>query len=268
MSTGLRPPVALTVAGSDSGGGAGIQADLRTFAFHRVHGTSALTCITAQNTLGVDRVDALAPEAVTAQIGAVAGDIGVDAAKTGMLLNAPIMVAAAEALVRHGVERLVVDPVMVSRAGARLVDAEAEATIAERLVPIAAILTPNRHEARILADMDVETRADMEEAARRIHARGARAVLVKGGAMEGALRAVDVLFDGSSTEVLETECVDTADTHGTGCSLSAAIAANLALGKSLDAAVRDAKGYVTEGLRRALRIGGGQGPICHYHALL
>jgi hydroxymethylpyrimidine/phosphomethylpyrimidine kinase len=259
-------PVALTIAGSDSGGGAGIQADLRTFSFHRVHGTCALTCITAQNTLGVNRVDPLPPEAVVAQIQAVAGDIGVQAAKTGMLLNAGIIAAIAEQ-VEH-LPNLVVDPVMVSRSGAQLIDDDAIATLRTALIPQATVLTPNRYEAQILSGLTLDSLAHMEEAAQAIWQLGPQAVLVKGGAMAGALRGVDVWFDGNQCLTLETATIDTPNTHGTGCTLSAGIAANLALGLSPLTAVKSAKDYVTDALRHALDIGAGQGPVGHFFSLL
>lgn len=261
-------PVAMTVAGSDSGGGAGIQADLRTFAFHQVHGTSALTCITAQNTLGVARVDALPAEAVTAQIQAVVGDIGVQAVKTGMLLNQAIITAVADQAESLSLPNLVVDPVMVSRTGAQLIDDEAILSLRERLIPLAAVLTPNRYEAQLLSDLEINTLEDMQLAAERILKLGARAVLVKGGGMLGDLRGVDVWFDGERLETLHTATIDTSDTHGTGCTLSAAIAANLAKGENLFAAVQQAKQYVTTALRHALRIGKGQGPVGHFFPLL
>lgn len=264
----MNVPVALTIAGSDSGGGAGIQADLRTFAFHQVHGTSALTCITAQNTLGVSRVDALPPESVVAQIEAVASDIGFGAVKTGMLLNADIIEAVAAALERWQVKALVVDPVMVSRTGAQLIDSRAIATLTQVLIPKALIVTPNRYEAQILANLEITTLDDMKTAAQKIHALGSKAVLVKGGAMIGDLKGSDVWFDGNEWAVIETEQVDTAHTHGTGCTLSAAIAANLALGKSPKAAVQCAKQYVTNALKHALAIGRGQGPVGHWFALI
>lgn len=261
-------PVAMTIAGSDSGGGAGIQADLRTFAFHQVHGTSALTCITAQNTLGVARVDALPAEAVTAQIQAVVSDIGVQAVKTGMLLNQAIITAVAEQAEGLPLPNLVVDPVMVSRTGAQLIDNEAILSLRERLIPLATVLTPNRYEAQLLSDLEINTLADMQLAAERILKLGARAVLVKGGGMLGDLRGVDVWFDGERLETLHTETIDTIDTHGTGCTLSAAIAANLAKGADSFAAAQQAKQYVTTALRHALRIGKGQGPVGHFFPLL
>lgn len=263
-------PVALTIAGSDSGGGAGIQADLRTFAFHRVHGTSALTCITAQNTQGVTRVDALLPEAVTAQIDAVVGDIGVQAAKTGMLLNAAIMEAVAAEASAGIFPQLVVDPVMVSRTGAQLIADEAIATLRSTLVPLATVLTPNRYEAQILSGQDINTLEDMKAAAEKILPLGPQAVLVKGGGMTGEWRGVDVLLEkeGDRPQVIRTETVETTDTHGTGCTLSAAIAANLALGQDIPTATQSAKTYVTQALKHALRIGQGQGPVGHFFSLL
>lgn len=264
----LPIPVALTIAGSDSGGGAGIQADLRTFAFHKVHGTSALTCVTAQNTLGVNRVDALPPESVAAQMEAVVQDIGVQAAKTGMLLNQGIIAAVADQVSRLGLGILVVDPVMVSRTGAQLIDDGAIAALQHRLIPQATVVTPNRYEAQILAGQEIHTLADMQSAAQRIHTLGSKAVLVKGGGMTGDLRGVDVWFDGTHLETLSTETVDTANTHGTGCTLSAAIAANLALGKDPLTATRLAKAYVTTALQYSLAIGQGQGPVGHFFPLL
>jgi hydroxymethylpyrimidine/phosphomethylpyrimidine kinase len=262
-------PVALTIAGSDSGGGAGIQADLRTFAFHKVHGTSALTCVTAQNTLGVDRVDALPPEAVVAQIQAVVSDMGVQAIKTGMLLNQEIIQAVVQALTALPQRpALVVDPVMVSRSGVQLIDNAAIATLTQTLLPRATVLTPNRYEAQLLSGLAIETLADMEAAARQIHRFGPQAVLVKGGAMADDLRGVDVWFDGQTVQVLRTETVDTTDTHGTGCTLSAAIAANLAQGKDSFTATQQAKTYVTTALNYSLRIGQGQGPVGHFFPLL
>lgn len=259
-------PIALTIAGSDSGGGAGIQADLRTFAFHQVHGTSAITCITAQNTLGVNRVDALPAEAVVAQIQAVAEDIGIQAVKTGMLLNQEII--AAVAIQAERLPNLVVDPVMVSRTGAQLIDDSAVATLRDRLIPLATVLTPNRYEAQLLSGLEIQTLEDMQAAAEKILQLGAAAVLVKGGGMTGELRGVDVWCDGDRLEVLRTATIDTQDTHGTGCTLSAAIAANLALGQAPFPAVQQAKQYVTTALRYALRIGGGQGPVGHFFPLI
>lgn len=260
--------VALTIAGSDSGGGAGIQADLRTFAFHCVHGTSALTCVTAQNTLGVTRVDALSADTVVAQIQAVVTDIGVQAAKTGMLLNQEIINAVAKQVTVLEIKNLVVDPVMVSRTGALLIDNDAIASLQKTLIPKAAIVTPNRYEAQILSGREIQTLDDMQAAAQQIYQLGAKAVLVKGGGMKGNLRGVDVWIDQHRREILKTATVETTNTHGTGCTLSAAIAANLALGKNLLESVQLAKDYVTTALRYALDIGQGQGPVGHFFPLL
>ncbi|MCA1992054.1 MAG: bifunctional hydroxymethylpyrimidine kinase/phosphomethylpyrimidine kinase [Coleofasciculus sp. S288] len=261
-------PVALTIAGSDSGGGAGIQADLKTFAFHCVHGTSALACVTSQNTLGVTRVDALPAAAVVAQIEAVVSDIGVQATKTGMLLNQDIIKAVASEVKALGLDNLVVDPVMVSRTGAQLIDDEAVASLRDVLIPRSAIVTPNRYEAQILSGLEIHTLDDMQKAAQRIHQLGSLAVLIKGGGMTGNLRGVDVWFDGRQLLTLTTEHVETSNTHGTGCTLSSAIAANLALGKDPLLAVRLAKDYVTTALKYALNIGQGTGPVGHFFPLL
>jgi hydroxymethylpyrimidine/phosphomethylpyrimidine kinase len=264
----LTVPVALTIAGSDSGGGAGIQADLRTFSFHCVHGTSAITCVTAQNTLGVNRVDPLPAAAVVAQIQAVIEDIGVQATKTGMLLNQEIIQAVAHQVTKLKIANLVVDPVMVSRAGDQLIDDAAVVCLRDQLIPQAKIVTPNRYEAQILSGLEIQNLADMQLAAQRIHKLGPQAVLVKGGAMSGSLRGVDVWFDGEQLETLTTAAVETTNTHGTGCTLAAAIAANLAQGKDLLTSVQLAKGYVTNALKHALSIGQGQGPIGHFFPLL
>jgi hydroxymethylpyrimidine/phosphomethylpyrimidine kinase len=264
----FQVPVALTIAGSDSGGGAGIQADLKTFAFHRVHGTSALTCITAQNTLGVTRVDALSPESVQAQMQAVISDIGVQAAKTGMLLNREIIAAVVDQLQLTPIAHLVVDPVMVSRAGAQLIDDDAVAVLCDRLMPLAAIVTPNRYEAQLLTGLEITSLAQMQQAAQKIYQLGPKAVLVKGGGMDGELRGVDVWFDGTHLEVIKTQTIDTPNTHGTGCTLSAAIVANLALGYPPLTATSHAKDYLTSALRYALTLGAGQGPVGHFFPLL
>ncbi len=261
-------PVALTIAGSDSGGGAGIQADLRTFSFHQVHGTCAITCVTAQNTLGVTRVDAMPPEAVVAQIEAVVSDIGVQAVKTGMLLNQAIIEAVGAYLKANPIAQLVVDPVMVSRTGDRLIADGAIAALRHQLLPLATVLTPNRYEAQMLADMEIDTLSDMESAAKKIHALGPAAVIVKGGGFQGELRGVDLWYDGARVEVLRTQPVNTVNTHGTGCTLSSAIAANLAKGLDPLSATLAAKDYVTNALKHALSIGQGQGPVGHFYPLL
>ncbi|MBW4697059.1 MAG: bifunctional hydroxymethylpyrimidine kinase/phosphomethylpyrimidine kinase [Aphanocapsa lilacina HA4352-LM1] len=258
---------ALTIAGSDSGGGAGLQADLRTFAFHKVHGMSAVTCLTAQNTLGVQGVMPVEPDFVALQVEVVAGDIGLDAVKTGMLLNAGIIARVARLAAELPLPNLVVDPVMVSRTGAQLIDDDAVAALKNKLLPLAMLVTPNLHEARLLSGIAIETVADMQTAARRIAALGARSVLIKGGALAVG-RGTDVWYDGGECVVLMGDTVDTPHTHGTGCTLAAAIAANLALGLPLREAIVQAKAYVTAALCHSLAIGRGQGPVGHFWPLL
>lgn len=257
--------VALTIAGSDSGGGAGIQADLRTFAAHGLHGTSAITAVTAQNTVSVVDYVALEPRMVVAQIDAVASDMTVSAVKTGMLANRPIVEAVAEAVARWRLPHLVVDPVMVAKGGDRLLDPEAEAAYLERLFPLAEIVTPNLAEAEALLRRPVRSVEEMGRAARDLRALGPRAVLVKGGHLDGD--PVDVFFDGERREELTASRIATRHTHGTGCTLSAAIAARLALGQDLGEAVRGAKAYLTEALRGAYALGRGAGPVDHLHPL-
>ena len=257
-------PRALTIAGSDSGGGAGIQADLKTFAALGVFGMSAITALTAQNTLGVTGVVEMAPEFVRQQIDAVVTDIGVDAAKTGMLSSAPIIEAVADAIRHHGISALVVDPVMIAKSGATLLRPEAREALRRVLLPLAQVLTPNLHEASALLGRAVDTLRDMEDAARALHALGPRYVVVKGGHLVGA--AVDVVFDGSQVEWLEAPRVATRHTHGTGCVFSAAIAAGLAKGVPTRQAIRDAKTFITAAIREALPLGSGHGPANPLHA--
>ncbi len=258
-----HPPVALTIGGSDSGGGAGIQADLKTFAALQVHGASALTCVTAQNTLGVRRVDGLSPDALAAQIEAVFADLPVAAVKTGMLLRADLIATTAAALAPRNVWR-VIDPVMVSRVGAVLLEPEAIAILRERLLPLADLITPNLREAALLVGGPLESERDVELAAERIAALGPRAVLIKGGGRP-ELRGSDWLLDGRGGRWVRRAPVATPHTHGSGCTLSAAITAGLACGRSLDEALEDARSFVQGGLLHALAIGAGQGPLCHWH---
>ena len=257
-----QPPVALAIGGSDSGGGAGIQADLKTFALLRVHGCCALTCVTAQNTLGVHRVDALPAASLTAQIEAVFADLPVAALKTGMVLNRDLIEATAAAIAPRTVPR-VIDPVMVSRAGSVLLDPGAIEAITRLLLPLADLLTPNRHEAALLAGMAIEGEGDVPEAAARIAALGPKAVLIKGGALP-ALRGSDWLLDQEGGRWLRGPAVETSHTHGSGCTLAAAITAGLASGLPLSAALEQARGIVQAGLVHALAIGAGQGPLCHW----
>lgn len=260
-------PTALTIAGSDSGGGAGIQADLRTFAFQQVHGTSAITCVTAQNTVGVQRVEPLPPAAVSAQIQSVMEDIGVQGVKTGMLLNAEIIQAVGHMIETYQLQSiLVLDPVMVSRSGAQLLDDSAIAEL-KQLIPLAALVTPNRYEAQMLSGREIQGVDDMKSAAEMIVRNGARAVLVKGGAMSGDAQGVDVWFDGEQFDILRGKPVETKNNHGTGCTLSAAIAAHIALGKDLKTAVQVGKQYLTTALESALDLGAGSGPVGHFFPL-
>jgi hydroxymethylpyrimidine/phosphomethylpyrimidine kinase len=259
-----RPiPIALTIGGSDSGGGAGIQADLKTFAALQVHGCSAISCVTAQNTLGVSRVDALPPEALSAQIEAVVSDLAVGALKTGMLLNAALIEAAAVAIAPLAVAKII-DPVMVSRAGAVLLEPGAIDAYRRTLLPQAELLTPNLHEARLLCGCPIESPDDVERAAERLLAMGPGAVLIKGGAL-AELRGRDYLLTREGTgRWMSHAAIATPHTHGSGCTLGAAITAGRARGLELEAAVMAAKGYVEAALREALAIGGGQGPLCHW----
>jgi hydroxymethylpyrimidine/phosphomethylpyrimidine kinase len=251
---------ALTIAGSDSGGGAGIQADLKTFTAHGVFGTSAITAITAQNTLGVTAWQAVPADLVTAQIEAVAGDFAVDGVKTGMLATSAIVEAVAAAIESLDLPRVVVDPVIVAKGGAHLLEEDAVAAMRAELIPRAYLVTPNAAEAAALAGIPVRTLDQAREAAKRIAALGARAVIVKGGHLEVA-DAIDVFYDGRDFGELRAERIATRHTHGTGCTFSAAIAANLALGLPLAEAVARAKQYLTEAIRRAPGLGKGHGPL-------
>jgi hydroxymethylpyrimidine/phosphomethylpyrimidine kinase len=254
------PPRALTIAGSDSGGGAGIQADLRTFAVLGVWGTSAITSITVQNTRGVTGVADVPAETVAAQIRAVADDIGVDAAKTGMLSSTSIVESVADAIDAGGVPNLVVDPVFRSKHGHALLREDAVDALRRRIVPLATLVTPNLPEAGGLVGFDVSTRDEMRKAADELLAMGARAVLVKGGHLAGNA-ADDYFADAERAEWIDGERIDTPHTHGTGCVLSAAIASHLARGRELLEAVRQGKAFVTEAIRHSLAIGGGIGPV-------
>jgi hydroxymethylpyrimidine/phosphomethylpyrimidine kinase len=259
------PKVALTIAGSDSGGGAGLQADLKTFAAFGVYGTSAVTAVTAQNTLGVTAVQEITPAVVTAQIDAVAVDFPVASVKTGMLATAPIVLAVASALERLRLPHLVVDPVMVSKSGAVLLRPEAIEALRMRLLPLAEMATPNLPEAERISGVAITSDATAREAARRIAAHGARTVLIKGGHAQGT-ESIDLFHDGRIFESFRGPRLETRHTHGTGCTLSAAIAALLALGSSpLEAAFR-AKAWLVDAIRAAPGLGGGAGPVDHFVA--
>ncbi len=256
----------LTIAGSDSGGGAGIQADLKTISALGAFGMSVITALTAQNTLGVQGILEVPPDFVEKQFDSVAGDIGIDAAKTGMIASSPVIKSVAAKLRKYAVEKVVVDPVMFAKGGAPLMAEEARSTLIAELLPLAFILTPNISEAEALAGIKISSLADMEKAAAKIHALGPRHVLVKGGHLEGP--AVDVLFDGKNFSRFSAERIETRDSHGTGCTYASAIATGLAQGLSAIDAVQQAKTYVTSAIRFGLRLGRGQGPTNHMAMLL
>ncbi|MBI3434512.1 MAG: bifunctional hydroxymethylpyrimidine kinase/phosphomethylpyrimidine kinase [Proteobacteria bacterium] len=260
--------IAVTIAGSDSGGGAGIQADLKTFSALGVYGACAVTALTAQNTLGVRAIHAVPADFVAAQIDAVFSDLAVDAVKVGMLAQADVIEAVARGLDRHGCKALVLDPVMVATSGDRLLAPAAVDVLRRRLMPRACLVTPNLAEAAALTQTPVaEDEAAMRAQADVLLAQGARAVLVKGGHGGGA-ESVDLLVDAAGARRFAAPRIDTRNTHGTGCTLSAAIAAGLAKGHDLGAAVNAAKRYVTAALGAAhrLAIGRGRGPVHHFHA--
>jgi hydroxymethylpyrimidine/phosphomethylpyrimidine kinase len=258
----VTPPVALTIAGSDSGGAAGIQADLKTFAALGVFGTSAITAVTAQNTLGVQGVHVVPAEHVDAQIASVVSDLRPAAVKTGMLATAATIAAVAGRAARGELRNLVVDPVMVATTGRRLLERDAERAYLELLVPHAVVVTPNLREASVLVQRELLSVDDMTAAARQLAESGARYVVIKGGHLPGPA-AVDVVWDGADTRVLSVPRIVTANVHGTGCTLSAAVAANLALGAPPTDAIERAKSFLTRALLGAAgwTLGAGQGPV-------
>ncbi|QID33253.1 bifunctional hydroxymethylpyrimidine kinase/phosphomethylpyrimidine kinase [Pampinifervens florentissimum] len=255
-------PRALTIAGSDSSGGAGIQADLKTFTVLGVYGMSAITSITVQNTLGVYQVVDLPPEAVYEQIKVVVEDIGVDACKTGMLSNEEIIKAVARAIKDTKIEKLVVDPVMRAKSGDPLLKQSARETLIREILPLALVVTPNIPEAEELCGFEIKSLEDMERACRKILSYGPSAVVVKGGHMEGE-ESVDVLYDGQSFEYLRGRFIKTKNTHGTGCTFSSAITAHLAKGHSLKEALIMAKEYIQKAIEDSLPLGKGHGPLNH-----
>jgi hydroxymethylpyrimidine/phosphomethylpyrimidine kinase len=258
----MMVPKALTIAGSDSGGGAGIQADLKTFSAFRVFGMSVITAVTAQNSVGVQAVENLPAEFVARQLRSVLSDFGADAAKCGMLSTAPIIEAIAAIFAESPVAKLVVDPVMVAKSGDVLLRPDARQALIERILPLALVVTPNLPEAEVLAGMPVETRADMEEAARRIYALGPRYVLIKGGHLKGD--ALDLLWNGRELRNFSVARVESPNTHGTGCTFSADIAAGLSGGQALGDAIREAKAYVTRAIREGFTLGRGVGQLRHF----
>ena len=260
-------PTALTIAGSDSGGGAGIQADLKTFAAMGVYGTSALTAVTAQNTLGVTAWEPVSTELVIAQIEAVAGDLPPDAVKTGMLATAAIVEAVAAAIEALELPNLVVDPVMIAKGGDRLLREEAIGAIKTHLLPLAEVLTPNIPEAEVLAGGPIASVEDMRSAARRIRAMGPRVVVVKGGHLGRGATGPEVI-DTVSTHDQDFELrgprIETRHTHGTGCTFASAVAAQLARGADIETALRTAREYLEGAIRHAPGLGAGHGPLNHF----
>jgi hydroxymethylpyrimidine/phosphomethylpyrimidine kinase len=261
---------ALTIAGSDSGGGAGIQADLKTFAARGVFGMSAITALTAQNTLGVQGVFEIPPEFVAQQIDSVVQDIGVDVVKTGMIANAGIIGTVAAKIREYGLTPVVVDPVMMAKSGDPLLRDDARAILIRLLLPLATVVTPNLPEAQVLCGFEIASLDDMRRAARAIQALGPKNVVVKGGHLLDPDESTDVLFDGEQFEEFSAPRVETNNTHGTGCTFASAIAAELAKGATVREAVRAAKEYVTATLRASanLRIGHGHGPMNHMALLI
>ena len=266
MARVTRLAQVLTIAGSDSGGGAGIQADLKAMQANGVFGMSVITAITAQNTKTVTASYDLPVEIIEAQMAAVFDDFEVAAVKTGMLSSSAIVQAVARRLKAFGVSRLVVDPVMISKSGYDLLRPEAVETVKRDLIPLALVVTPNVHEAERLSGRPVKTLEDARRAAETIITLGCRSVLIKGGHLLDQ-RATDLLYDGKTFTVIEGEFINTLHTHGTGCAYSAAIAAHIGLGKPLIEAVRAAKTYITEAIRHGLAIGHGQGPPDHFYFL-
>jgi hydroxymethylpyrimidine/phosphomethylpyrimidine kinase len=255
---------ALTIAGSDSGGGAGIQADLKTFQELQVFGMSAVTAVTAQNTLGVQGVFPMSPEAVAKQMESIGEDLGADAVKTGMLFSSDIISAVAEQLKRFGWRRIVVDPVMIAKGGASLLREEAVRALQQQLLPLAELVTPNIPEAEVLTGFTIRTMEDRKDAAKRLFAYGAKHVVIKGGHEENTAEAVDLLYDGNGFVTIASKRMTTVHTHGTGCTFSAAATAELAKGRSVPEAVETAKAFIQAAIEDQLGIGGGHGPTNHW----
>lgn len=254
---------ALTIAGSDSGGGAGIEADLKTFTALGVYGMAAITSVTAQNTVAVTGVHDVPPAFVAEQIDDVAQDIGVDAAKTGMLSNAAIIEAVADSIERNAIRNLVVDPVMIAKSGDALLHESAKDALLRRMLPLALVVTPNAPEATALTGVRIDSDKDVKRAGEALLAAGAAHVLIKGGHLSGA-EAVDFLFDGTTCREYRAPRIATKNTHGTGCTYSAAIAAYLAIGLDVPAAVERAKEYLTGAILHSFGLGHGHGPLNHF----
>ncbi len=262
---GGRRSIALTIAGSDSGGGAGIQADLKAFAAMGVYGASVVTAITAQNTMQVTAVHEVPVDVITAQIRAVLSDMGANAVKTGMLSSTSIIDAVADELESSGVERLVVDPVMVAKSGDSLLRNDAVEALKSRLLPLATVVTPNIPEAEVLTGGSIRTGEDARQAAEAIHGMGPRVVVVKGGHLEGP--PTDLFYDGDGFRELHAPRIDTKNTHGTGCTFASAIAAGVAKGLEPWDAVVQAKSFITEAIQNAYPVGQGHGPVNHFYRM-
>ncbi|TFF89712.1 MAG: bifunctional hydroxymethylpyrimidine kinase/phosphomethylpyrimidine kinase [Promethearchaeota archaeon] len=255
----------LTIAGSDSGGGAGIQADLKAFSARGVFGMSAITALTAQNTIGVQGVFEIDPNFVAKQIDSVMSDMGADAWKTGMLSNAEIIQIVADRATKYNIELLIIDPVMVAKSGDALLQSKANATLISKLVPLAYVITPNLHEAKVLTGIEILDIPEAREAAIKIHEMGAKNVVVKGGHFPDIDKSIDVLYDGKKFIEFRVPRIKTNNTHGTGCTFASAIAAELAKGNNVKKAVHIAKAYLTQAIQKAdyLHIGKGHGPTDH-----
>lgn len=253
-------PKVLIIAGSDSGGGAGIQADLKTVSVLGAFGMTAITALTAQNTMGVYGVIEMPPEFVAQQIEVCVTDIGCDAVKTGMLANAAIIEVVAEQVRKYNLQPLVVDPVMIAKSGAPLLRPDAVDALKSRLLPLATVTTPNLHEAQALTEMEIRSLDDMKEAAKRIHKLGVKFVVVKGGHLEGMTEAIDILYDGQEFTEFKAPRYETKNTHGTGCIFASAIAAGLASGLDIKSAVKKAKEFISVAIKEALPLGKGHGP--------
>jgi len=258
----------LTIAGSDSGGGAGIQADLKTFTAFGVFGMSVITAITAQNTCGVLGIEELSLDIIEKQLKAVITDIGTDAVKTGMLANSQIVQLVADTIKRYNLDNVVIDPVMIAKSGDSLLSQQAVKTIKEHLIPLATVITPNLPEAESLLGYTIESEEEMIKAAVDLHKLGSRVVVIKGGHLlsayeEGTRQAIDVIYDGSNITTLRNEFIDSRNTHGTGCTYASAIAAGLAKGYSFIKAIKSAKTYITKAIKTAPDLGKGHGPVDH-----
>lgn len=256
---------ALTIAGSDSSGGAGIQADLKTFAAHGVFGMSVITAVTAQNTQGVFAVQDISMEVIKKQIDAIFTDIEVDGLKIGMVSQIDTIKIIADRLKEYRPKNVVLDPVMVSKSGYHLLQPDAKEALINELLPLATVVTPNIPEAEVITGMHIETLKDMEKAALLIYKMGPKYVLIKGGHLEND--ATDILFDGNDYISFESKRIETKNTHGTGCTLSSAIASNLAKGNSIEASIQKAKDYITTAIKNSLSIGKGVGPTNHFYEL-